>query len=273
MAGGGYLQSLFESPYIIELPTPKQSGDDFEARLEVFAARYRRILDEGAAVSIPDNPMGNVYFTALEVMDFLDLPVDPDRTLLHLNSFHLKADLESFLGGAADRGVKNLLVVSGHGGPRLPRLEPSDVGIEAKTVTSNVLLRYIEREYPDTFTCGVGFNQFEPAEHERQRLERKIDAGAEFVITQPVIGEDPVIMSLAEIRIPVFIGAWMSKRIELLMECVGVEPTADMEYDPVENLKLLHRTYPDFGLYLALLSFKREWSDLLTRNLPDRTGS
>ncbi len=86
------MQSLFESPYIIELLTPKQSDDDFEERLEVFAERYRRILDAGTAVSIPDNPMGNVHFTALEVMDFLDLPVDTGRTLLHLNSFHLKAD-------------------------------------------------------------------------------------------------------------------------------------------------------------------------------------
>jgi methylenetetrahydrofolate reductase (NADPH) len=267
------MNALFETPYVIELLTPKQSDEDFEARLEVFAERYRRILDEGAVVSIPDNPMGNVHFTALEVVEFLDLPLDPERTLLHLNSFHLKTDLDAFLRGAADRGVKNVLVVSGDGGPKLPRLEPSDVGIDAKTVTSIVLLQYIAREFPGAFTCGVAFNQYEPAEYELGRLERKFEAGARFVITQPVIGEDSVVASLKRFGTPVFIGAWMSKRVDLLLECVGLEPRADEQYDPAENLALLHRVYPDFGLYLALLGFKREWSDLLTRKMPDAAGS
>jgi len=267
------MNTLLNTPYVIEVLTPKQSDDDFEARLETFAERYRRILDAGAVVSIPDNPMGNVHFTALEVVEFLDLPLDPDRTLLHLNSFHLKSDLEAFLRGAADRGVKNLLVVSGDGGPKLPRLEPADVGIETATVTSIVLLRYIEREYPEIFTCGVAFNQYEPREHELGRLQRKIDAGAQFVITQPVMGEDAVVASLGECRLPVFIGAWMSKRVDLLLECVGLEPRPEEQYDPAENLALLHRLYPEYGLYLALLSFKRDWSDLLTRRLPDVAGS
>lgn len=266
------MSTLFETPYVIELLTPKQSDEDFEARLEVFGERYRRILAAGAVVSIPDNPMGNVHFTALEVTEFLDLPLDPSRTLLHLNSFHLKRDLESFLRGAADRRVRHLLVVSGDGSPKLPRLEPSDVGSDAKTVTSIVLLQYIEREFPGVFTCGVAFNQYEPAEHELERLQWKLDAGARFVITQPVMGDDPVVMSLRQFGVPAFVGAWMSKRVDLLLECVGLEPRQDEQYDPVENLNHLDRLYPDFGLYLALLSFKRDWSGLLTRQLPDAAG-
>jgi len=266
------MNTVFGTPYVIELLTPKQSDEDFEARLEVFAERYQRILDEGAVVSIPDNPMGNVHFTALEVVEFLDLPLHSERTLLHLNSFHLKNDLEAFLKGAADRNVKHLLVVSGDGGPRLPRLEPADVGIDAKTVTSTVLLQYIEREYPGVFTCGVAFNQYEPSEHELGRLERKLEAGGRFIITQPVMGADAVVASLQRFGVPVFIGAWMSKRVDLLLECVGLEPRQDEQYDPAANLGQLDRLYPDFGLYLALLSFKRDWSDLLTRRLPHAAG-
>ena len=263
------MSTLFSIPYLIELLTPKQSDEDFEARLEVFAERYRRILDAGAVVSIPDNPMGNVHFTALEVVEFLDLPLDPERTLLHLNSFHTRSDLEAFLRGAAERGIRNMLVISGDGGPKLPRLEPSDVGIEAKTVTSIVLLRYIEREFPGVFTCGVAFNQYEPPEHELERLEQKIEAGARFVITQPVMGDMPVVDRLKDFGLPVFVGAWMSKRIDLLYSCVGLEPRDDAQYDPAENLALLDRRYPGYGLYLSLLSFKRDWSELLTRRLPD----
>jgi len=267
------MNTLFGTPYLIELLTPKQDDDDFEARLEVFAERYRRILDAGAVVSIPDNPMGNVHFTAIEVMDFLDLPVDPERTLLHLNSFHFKSDMDAFLRAAADGGLTKLLVISGDGGPRLPRLEPSDVGVDAKAVTSVGLLGYIEREFPGVFTCGVAFNQYDPPEHELERLEWKIDAGARFVITQPVMGEDKVVAALADFGLPLFIGAWMSKRVDLLMQCVGLEPRPDQHYDPFDNLALLDRAYPEFGLYLALLSFKRDWSDLLTRKLQGLAGS
>ncbi len=263
------MQTLFGTPYLIELLTPKQDDEDFEARLETFAGRCRRILESGAAVSIPDNPMGNVHFTALEVMDFLDLPLDTERTLLHLNTCHLKADMDAFLRAAAGRGLKNMLVITGDGGPRLPRLEPSDIGSEEKAATSVGLLRYIRREYPGIFTCGVAYNQYDPPERERERLQRKIDAGARFVITQPVLGVDPVVAGLRDFGIPAFAGAWMSKRVELLMECVGLEPHADDQYDPVANLTVLDRTFPDYGLYLALLSFKRDWSDLLTRLQPD----
>jgi methylenetetrahydrofolate reductase (NADPH) len=259
------MNTLFGTPYLIELLTPRQDVEDIEDRLEVFAERYRRILDSGAVVSIPDNPMGNPHFTPLEVTEFLDLPMDPERTLLHLNSFHLRADMDAFLRGAADRGLKQLLVISGDGGPRLPRMEPSDIGMDDKVVTSIVLLRYIEREFPGVFTCGVAFNQYDPPEHEKERLQWKIDAGAQFVITQPVMGVDPVVTSLADFGIPTFVGAWMSKRVDLLMQCVGLEPREDASYDPFNNLAVLDSAYPDYGLYLALLPFKRDWADVLTR--------
>jgi len=259
-------EALFGTPYLIELLTPKQDSDELEAQLAVFADGYRRVMDAGTAVSIPDNPMGQPRFTPLEVMDFLELRMDPERTLLHLNSFHAKDDMDAFLRTAADCGLRKLLVVSGDGGPRLHRLEPAEIGVDSKTVTSIALLEYIEREFPEVFTCGVAFNQYEPAERERERLQRKIDAGARFVITQPVLGDDPVVGSLRQFPIPLFAAAWMSKRIDLLMKCVGLEEAHDDgHYDPYANYALLDRVYPDFGLYLSFLSFKRDWSDILTR--------
>ena len=187
-----------DSPYIIELLTPKQSDEDFETKLEEFSQKYKRILDEGATVSICDNPLGNIHFTAMEVVGFLHLAFPPERTLLHLNSFHRKVDFDGFLREAHERGLKYILVVSGDGSPRLPRLEPEELGITAKTVTSVEMLRYIESEYPGHFSCGVAFNQYEPLAHEREKLRRKIDAGARFVITQPVIGREESVAALQE---------------------------------------------------------------------------
>jgi methylenetetrahydrofolate reductase (NADPH) len=256
---------LDRSSYLIELLTPRQSAPDLDARLAVFRERYRRILDEGAVVSVPDNPLGNLHFTAMETIEFLGLPLDPERTVLHLNTFHRKADLDAFLDAARDAALSHLLVVSGDGGPRLPKLEPADLGADAKVVTSVELLAYIERRHPGAFTCGVAFNQYEPAHHEQEKLRRKIDAGARFVVTQPVIGSDPAVSPLRSLGLPVWAGAWMSKRTDLLAECVGSDRLGAEGYDPAANLAALHDRFPSFGFYLAQLSFKKDWSALLTR--------
>lgn len=258
--------------HVIEALTPAQEDPEFEAKLSVFADRYRRILDHGAVVSIPDNPMGHLHFTALEVIEELDLAIDPERVLVHLNTFHQKHDLDAFLKGAADRGLRYLLVVSGDGGPRLPRLEPEALGLTAKAVTSVELLDYIRSRYPSTFTCGVAYNQYEPVEHETGKLLKKLDAGAEFVITQPVIGADGRIARLMGHGVPVFVEAWMSRKIELVYECVGVtaphvEPGSPA-YSPEENLRLLRSAYPTAGVYLSMLGMKKDWSALMPRYAP-----
>ncbi len=254
-----------DSPYVIELLTPKQADEGFESKLEQFALHYRAILDHGAVVSICDNPLGHLRFTAMEVAGFLELPVDQERTLLHLNSFHRKEDFDSFLREARERGIRHLLAVSGDGGPRLPRLEPSELGVSGKTVTSVEILRYIEREHPGFFSCGVAFNQYEPLEHENEKLKRKLDAGARFVITQPVVGGDATVETLLGAGVPVFVGAWMSRRLDPLCECVGVKKPENAVYDPAENLARIHESFPGCGIYLAQLGFKRDWGPLLTR--------
>jgi methylenetetrahydrofolate reductase (NADPH) len=258
--------------YIIELLTPKQSEEDFESKLEIFKKRYIRILERGAMASVPDNPLGNLHFTAMEVLGFLELPLDPEKTLLHLNTFHRRKDVDTFLSEARDRGLKRLLVVSGDGGPRLPKLEPADIGAGSKSVTSVEMLEFIRKEYPGVFQCGVAFNQYEPREDEAFKLERKIEAGAEFVITQPLLGRDGTPDFLGGKRLPVWIGAWMSKRVDLLCQCIDRTFDPAMNWDAEENLNLLSRCFPGYGLYLAQLNFKREWPRIVMEECRGRNG-
>lgn len=255
-----------ERSYIIELLTPAQDDPEFEQKLEVFRKRFRRILEVEGVVSIPDNPMGRLRFGAIEVLDQLGLEPTEDQLLVHVNTFHTKSDLDDQLRSAADRGLRHLLVVSGDGSPRLAKLEPEDLGVRTEVVTSVELLRYIHGKFPDVFSCGVAFNQYEPREHELRKLGRKLDAGAGFIITQPVIGEDAGIAALMSAPVPVFVEAWMSKKIELVYECVGMTPPSTAEaspYSPAANLRDLHTLYPWAGVYLAMLSSKSDWSELL----------
>jgi hypothetical protein len=48
-----------------------------------------------------------------------------------------------------------------------------------------------------------------------------VEAGAKFVITQPIVGRDPNVDRLKNLGIPIVIEAWMSKNIDLLYKSVG----------------------------------------------------
>jgi methylenetetrahydrofolate reductase (NADPH) len=243
----------------VELQTPKRSSEDVEKDLLVFEDKYRKVVEAGWIVCITDNPMGLLSYGAMETIDLLGLPVRPEQLMVHLNTFHPKKELDGILAAFAAAGGRHLLVVSGDGSQRLHRLEPEEVGIDCKTVTSVELLRYIDRELPGRFTCGVAFNPYEPQDAEIEKMKRKADAGAAFIITQPIIGRDDRLAGLEPFGLPVTLDAWMSKKLHLLSECVGHEIPEGTPYDPMENLRELRRNYPDYGLYLAILGFKTQY--------------
>lgn len=245
--------------YHIEILTPKQNSETLETDLERFAEKFRKVMDAGYTACITDNPMGLISFQATDVITELDLPVLPEQLVIHLNTFHAKQELDQILTAAADMGAKYLLVVTGDGGERQAKLDAAAIGFDTETATSVELLQYIAREYPATFNCGAAFNPYEPEDHELDKMRRKIGAGAEFIITQPVIGKDERMNGLKEFGLPVIVNAWMSKKLLLLSQCVGYEIPEDTPYDPIENLKELIAGYPDFGLYLALLGFKTQY--------------
>ncbi len=246
--------------YHIEILTPKQNSEKLEEDLEKFAEKYNTVINAGYVACITDNPMGHLSFQATDIIPELGLEVKPEQLMIHLNTFHTKQALDEILNTAQKMGCKYLLVVSGDGSERLPRLSPEALGLKnINTVTSVELLRYIKEKYPGVFTCGVAFNPYEPQDHELEKMKRKVDAGAEFICTQPIIGRDERVYTLKQFGLPVIIDAWMSKKLHLLSECVGYTIPEDTPYDPIANLKELRKNYPDCGLYLALVGYKTQF--------------
>ena len=132
--------------------------------------------------------------------------------------------------------------------------------------TSIDLIRYINMEYSNQFITGAAFNPYNPMPFELNRMRHKIDAGAKYVVTQPIIGQDENVDKLKDFNIPVVVEAWMSKNIDLLYRSVGKEKDERAEkYDPTENLKALHASYPECCVYLSMLSFKQDWQEILPR--------
>jgi methylenetetrahydrofolate reductase (NADPH) len=258
---------MFNYPYLVELLSPKRSADDqVEDLLDRFAERYQRIIDAGYGISIPDNPMGKSRFGALESIDLRGLSLDPEKIVMNLNTFHTKSELDGLLQKAARANLKYILVVRGDGGPLLPKLDSKRIGGKRSVATSIDLIRYINTQYPDQFITGAAFNPYNPMPFELNRMKQKIDAGAKYLITQPITGKDDNVDKLKNFNIDVVVEAWMSKNIDLLYKSVGKEKDEKSEkYDPIENLKLLHEYYPECCVYLSMLSFKQDWQEVLPR--------
>jgi len=248
--------------YHVEVLPPKQDSEKLEKDLEIFSNKYLRVMDSGYYACITDNAMGLLSFQGTEMIEELDLPVMSEQVMIHLNTFHTKDDLDNILNICKTKGIRYLLIITGDGSERLPKLQPSDVGAaDVESVTSVELLKYINREYPDTFVLGVAFNPYEPEEHEFEKMERKIKTGATFIITQPLIEKNEIVDRLIEKypEIQVIVEAWMSRKLHLLSEAVGYEIPENTEFDPISTLKILHKLYPECGVYLSLLGFKTQY--------------
>ncbi len=252
---------IADKRYHIELVPPKQSSEELEKELGKLERRYNRVVDKGYIACICDNAMGNISFQGTELIDELGLEVKPGLVSIHLNTFHTKQELDEILKAGVDNNIEDILVVTGDGNERLPKLTPEDIGVEGvESVTSVELLKYIRREYNDTFTLGVAFNPYEPADHEIEKMKRKVDASAEYAITQPVIEQHELVDKLLEdFDIPVIVESWMSRKLHLLSDAVGYEIPEDTLYDPIENLKTLHERYEGCGFYLAFVGFKTQF--------------
>jgi len=258
---------MFNYSYVVELLSPKRSADDqMDHILARFAERYGRIIEAGCGLSVPDNPMGQPRLGALESIDLSGLSVDPEKIVMNLNTFHTKNQLDGLLQKAAEAKIKYILVVRGDGGPLLSKLDAKSIGGKLSVATSIDLIRYINKEYSDQFIMGAAFNPYNPMPFELNRMKQKIDAGAQYVVTQPIIGKDENVDKLKEFNIAVVVEAWMSNNIDLLYKSVGKEKDEKAEkYDPLENLKALHGYYPECCVYLSMLSFKPEWHEVLPR--------
>lgn len=254
------MQKLIDAKsYIVELTPVKQKAKDLRERLDKFAAKFHQVIDAGYCVSIPDNPMGHLAFQGTELIEEFKLPVPEDRVLCHLNTFHTLEEVEGILSSCKALGIGNVLIISGDGSDRLPKLKPNDVGAETNAVNSVELARYINNRHQGVFRLGAAFNQYEPEAYEFEKLEKKLEAGVEFVITQPVVGGEEILRRLIGYDVPVILEAWMSTNTTLLADCIGYDLPPDYEHDPLEVLKTLTRKYPKCGFYTALLKFKSQF--------------
>jgi methionine synthase / methylenetetrahydrofolate reductase (NADH) len=172
------------------------------------------------AINVPDGPRAQSRMGALMSALLIEREVGIE-TVIHYccRDRNLLSMLSDLLGAAAHH-LRNLLIITGDP----PKMGPYPEATGVFDIDSIGLTNLVHRlnhgldpggnpiGAPTAFVIGVGVNPVAvDPERELRRLAWKVDAGAEFVMTQPVFDAglfEAFLGRIGEFRIPVVAGIW-----------------------------------------------------------------
>lgn len=172
------------------------------------------------AINIPDGPRASARLNGMVLATMLQSKVGIEAVLHIACRDHSLLGLQSFLLGASVLGIKNILAITGDP-PMLGDYPQSTAVFDIDSIGLVHMVRNLNRGVdvgnkpigePTGFFVGVGVdpNSVNP-KRELQRYFQKVEAGAEFAITQPVFDVAPLDTFLEKIQskpIPVIAGIW-----------------------------------------------------------------
>ena len=209
----------------------KIAAGDFVTSVEIVPPRgvdasrmltdVRKLKEAGVdAVNVPDGPRAQSRMGALLTSVIVEQQVGIETVTHYACRDRNLLGMLSDLLGASAVGLRNMLLITGDP-PKMGPYPDATAVFDIDAIGLTNLVANLNRGQdpggnsigkPTCFVVGVGVNPaaIDPA-HELKRFEWKVDAGAEFAITQPVF--DPVqlekfLRTIEHVRIPVIAGIW-----------------------------------------------------------------
>src|ERR687883_198615 len=181
----------------------------------------RLLKDAGVdGVNIPDGPRAQTRMSAQATAVLVEREIGIEAVLHYCCRDRNLLGMMSDILGAAALGIRNLLLITGDP-PKMGPYPDATAVFDIDSIGLTNLVRNLNCGLdpggnaigqPTRFAIGVGVN---PAAidlaHEIRRFERKVDAGAEFAVTQPVFDADQLerfLERIGHVRIPVVAGIW-----------------------------------------------------------------
>ena len=172
------------------------------------------------AVNVPDGPRAQSRMGVLAVSTLIEQQVGIEAVVHYCCRDRNLLGMTSDLLGAAALGLRNLLIITGDP----PKMGPYPEATAVFDIDSIGLVNMVNRlnhgldiggnpiGKPTSFYVGVGVNPCAvDIDYELRRFEWKVEAGAEYAITQPTFDVNQLRSFLKRIehcRIPVIAGIW-----------------------------------------------------------------
>jgi methionine synthase I (cobalamin-dependent)/5,10-methylenetetrahydrofolate reductase len=172
------------------------------------------------AVNVPDGPRAQSRMGALMTSLLIEQQVGIETVTHYACRDRNLLGMLSDLLGASAIGLRNLLVITGDP-PKMGPYPDATAVFDVDAIGLTNLVSNLNRGLdpggnsigqPTRFAIGVGVNPvaIDPA-HELRRFEWKVEAGAEYAITQPVFDAEQLeafIERIGEGHIPIIAGIW-----------------------------------------------------------------
>jgi len=172
------------------------------------------------AVNVPDGPRAQSRMGALLSALMIEREVGLETVVHYACRDRNLLGMLSDLLGASAAGIHNLLIITGDP----PKMGPYPEATAVFDIDSIGLTNLVSRlnrgldpggnplGQPTRFVVGVGVNPAAPdLDRELARFAWKVDAGAEFAVTQPIFDLDQLDRFLAKVErfhIPIVAGIW-----------------------------------------------------------------
>jgi homocysteine S-methyltransferase len=172
------------------------------------------------AVNVPDGPRAQSRMGALLSGLMIEREVGLETVVHYACRDRNLLGMLSDLLGAAAAGLRNLLLVTGDP-PKMGPYPDATAVFDIDSIGLTNLVAQLNRGLdpgrnplgkPTSFVIGVGVNPAAvDSERELRRLAWKVEAGAEFAITQPVFDVaqlDRFLKQVESFKIPIIAGIW-----------------------------------------------------------------
>jgi methionine synthase I (cobalamin-dependent)/5,10-methylenetetrahydrofolate reductase len=200
---------------MVEIVPPK----GFDCANEIAGAKLlaARGVD---AINIPDSPRASARMSALSLCVQIQQHVGIETVLHYTCRDRNILSIQSDLLGAASIGVKNILCLTGDP-PKMGNYPDATAVFDVDAIGLTKIVRGLNRGLDigggsiggsAGFTISVAANPGVPdLDHEVRRFAYKVEAGAEFGITQPVFDLkllEEFLRRVEPFRIPIVAGIW-----------------------------------------------------------------
>ena len=200
---------------LVELVSPK--GVNPSKELDKARKLHHFGID---AINIPDGPRASARMSALALTALIQREIGIEPVLHVACRDRNVIGLQSDLLGAWALGIRNLIAITGDP-PKLGNYPDATAVFDVDAIGLINLIHRLNHGLdlagnpigePTAFNIGVGVNPgaLNP-EEEVRRLDWKVEAGADYIVTQPVFDVrilESFVKRISHIKIPILCGIW-----------------------------------------------------------------